>query len=263
MIFSLKCTESKALNKVNVLVSQSKPFVILENRPIKGLDIEILNMFGKKYNLEIEYIISNTSLNEAFCTDESFKHFTQSMKNFSKFDIFIGALDENLLTKKELVASYPYYQNRLTWCVQKRKPIPVRQNIFHLCNDPLVWGIFIIGAFGILATAYLFQQFEPRQNWDWNRLFFDGLRCFFNLPCAYNPEVIGNRILFAFTMFASTIFGIVLNTGLLLFTTHPILKPQIQSIQEVIDGNFRLIGDGFTFQKILEQSQVGFSELEK
>lgn len=258
LIISSELIESKSVDKITVLLSQMKLFAFRENHSLKGLDIEILRNFGKKYNLEIEYVVANETLNEAFSTEKHFEYFTRSMRNSSQVDIFIGALNENLITKNSLIASRPYNHDRITWCVQKRKQIPVWKSIFHLSRDPLVWVIFGVLVFVVLGFAYTLQQFEPRQKWDWNRLVTDGLRSCLGFQSDYNPENTGHRLAFSCILLGLILFSIVLNTGILFIFTNPILRPQIQSIQQIIDEDFILIGDGFAFENCMEQNEVKY-----
>lgn len=171
-------------------------------------------------------------------------------------DVFIGALEENTVTNKHLVASDSYYHDRLTWCVQKRQKIPLWKNIFHLCNDPLVYFIATVVNLMVIAFAYVLQQFERHPKWSWNALVFGGTCCHLGFPCTYKPENNANRVLFLTFLFACQIFGIVLNTGLILFSSKPILNPQIEAIDEIIAGNFKLLGDRYAFSKMREQSEV-------
>lgn len=83
IIIILKITprfsELKSPNKFTVLVSQTKPFAFYENHSLKGLDIEIIRNFARKFNLQIKYVILNESLNVAFSTEKRFEDFTRSV----------------------------------------------------------------------------------------------------------------------------------------------------------------------------------------
>ena len=75
----LQSSESKSLNKLTVMVSQSKPFAFHENGVLKGLDVNIVENFAKKLILKVNYILANESLNYVFSTEESFDKFAQSI----------------------------------------------------------------------------------------------------------------------------------------------------------------------------------------
>lgn len=53
--------------------------------------------------------------------------------------------------------------------MQKRKPIPVWKLLFYLCKDPFVYLVLGVEALSVICIAYFCEQFEPKQNWDWNR----------------------------------------------------------------------------------------------
>lgn len=176
--------------------------------------------------------------------------------NFSDVDIFIGALEENLIKKENLIASYSYYHDHLTWCVQKRQRIPLWKNVFHICSDPVVILIFTVQTIMVISLAYFLQQFERHPKWDWNRLVFNGACCYCGFPCAYRPENNANRILYLFFLFGCQIFLIVLGAGLIFLINQPVLNPQIESIEEIIYGNFKLLGDEYAFTKISQKTKV-------
>ena len=168
------------------------------------------------------------------------------------------------MTNKHLEASRSYYHDALTWCVQKSQPIPLWRYVFYLCNDPLVYIIFTITGLVVLSLGYYLQQFERHPKWDWNKFIFNGYSSFLGFPCCYNPRITANRIGFMFCLLGGIIFVCTLTTVLFDLALTPILKPQVQSIQGIIDGNFKLVGDRFAFQKISQQTKVKYCEwLEK
>lgn len=86
-----------------------------------------------------------------YCVSKQSKFFSII---FRKIDIFIGALNENLQTRQNLSASWSYYQDSLTWCVQLKKPFPKWQNIFKLCRD---WHVYLVTASGCLFVTTQFR----------------------------------------------------------------------------------------------------------
>lgn len=176
--------------------------------------------------------------------------------HFSGIDIFIGALEENLLTNKYFVASRSYYHDSLTWCVQKRKPIPLWQNLFHICHDPIIWAVFFIMVMMEISFVYFLEQFEYHSKWDWHRIFFDGLRIHMGFSCPYNPQNNATRVLYLFILLACIIFTITISSTLLQFMASPILSLQVETIQEILDEQFTLIGGPFELLKMTEQNEV-------
>lgn len=76
----LQSIDSKSLNKLTVLVSQSKPFAFYENGVLKGLDVNIVENFAKKIKLIIRYIHATESLNEVFLTEDGLDNTTIAMR---------------------------------------------------------------------------------------------------------------------------------------------------------------------------------------
>lgn len=69
--------------RINVMVSQAEPFVFIDNatQKLNGLDVKIIENFAKRVNLQVNYIITNESLNEVFSTEKSLMHFLKLIKN--------------------------------------------------------------------------------------------------------------------------------------------------------------------------------------
>lgn len=178
---------------------------------------------------------------------------------FSNIDIILGIIDENTLPHEEFIASHSYYHDALTWCVQRRKQIPVWMNLFLLCNDPLIYGIYTVLCFAMVFLFYYLQQYEDvHPKWDWFRLTFSGICATLGFASEFRPQNIPSRIFFIFCIFGSMIFMIVSIAKTLMFVTTTFYEKQIDSIQEIVDGSFDLIGDDFALQHLMKQTEVGF-----
>lgn len=176
--------------------------------------------------------------------------------HFRNIDIFIGALGENLITSKYLLASTSYYHSVFTWCVQKAQPIPVSENLLHLCRDPKVYAMFTVSVVAVLGSAYFVQQFEQPPPWDWHRIFAEGFGCMLGFSCHYRAKNNANRALFAGFLLASTLFVIIINSVALSFLTTPILMPQFKTVEEIVSSEFNLVGSRLVLMKLRERTEV-------
>lgn len=170
--------------------------------------------------------------------------------------MFIGALEENLITQKYLIASTHTYYDTLTWCVQKQKPIPQWENYFHICRDPMVYLLFTGIAIVILGHGYFMEQFERYPKWDWNKFVCNCIRGTLGFPNTYNPTFHTTRFGYIIILLTGISVTTVINTMFMIFITNPILEPQVQSIQEIVRQKFSLMGDQFALHQILQQNQV-------
>lgn len=175
---------------------------------------------------------------------------------FRKIDIFIGALGENLGTSKYLLASKSYYHSAFTWCAKKCQPIPVSENILHLCRDPWVYAIFTVSVVATLCASYFVQQFERPPQMDWHQIFVNGFACILGFSCHYEPKNNANRVLFAFFLMASALFVIIISSVAMSFITTPILQPQIKSVEEIVSNEFNLVGNRFVLMKLFHKTEV-------
>lgn len=164
-------------------------------------------------------------------------------------------MDESLATKNYLQATRTYHYDHLTWCVQKAKPIPIWKSIFHLCRNLDVYlGVLIIAVSLLLVAYYLFQHERPVRTW--TECFLMIFRVAIGLSPSFQPKSNPLRILYASGLLGGTIFSTVVNAILMRNITTPILRPQIQTIDEIIYGEFKLIGDQFALTKLELQTNV-------
>lgn len=80
IILSLQSFEAKSTSNINVMVSHAEPFVYFDvkKQSLKGLDVEIIKNFAKKFNLKINYIVTNETLNEVFSSENRVVRFSES-----------------------------------------------------------------------------------------------------------------------------------------------------------------------------------------
>lgn len=192
-------------------------------------------------------------------------HFWNSWTNeprsnfcFSQIDIFVGALDENLLTHKYFIASRAYYHDSLTWCVQKRKPIAMWKRALYLCTDVKVYVLTPLSVVLFQIPLYVFQQLESPKRCSTD-LLLNALCICLGFPCTLRPKSNPCRILIISCLFASIIIVVVTASVSIRSITTPMLNPQIDSIKQITNGEFSLVGDRFAFLKMLHQNEVNGS----
>lgn len=168
-------------------------------------------------------------------------------------------MEENAVTKSYFQASNDYYRKVLTWCLQKARPIQIWKNIFHLCNNPIIYLIMTLEYLIIIFFAYYFQQFERGRKWEWNKIVFEGFRCLLSFPCRYNPKNLMARAGYVLVLYYAFIFSNILNLHLIYIFQNSIFDYQIQTIREIINDDFTLIGDKNVYGNILKQNVVNGS----
>lgn len=77
----LRPVEIESKQKITVMFSQTEPFIHYKktDRALQRLDFKIMENFGKKFKFDIEYVLANETLNEAFSTEDHFERFAQSI----------------------------------------------------------------------------------------------------------------------------------------------------------------------------------------
>lgn len=81
--FGLKQSPAlKSIRKITVMASQVHPYVFHDKQQsVRGLDVDIIENFAKRFNFDIEYVIRNKSLKEVFSSEELFDKFVQSIQD--------------------------------------------------------------------------------------------------------------------------------------------------------------------------------------
>lgn len=168
----------------------------------------------------------------------------------------IGGLDETPLTKRYFNASRNYYHDMITFCVQEKKPIPLWQNFFRLCEDPIIYMLFAIMAVTGIFLFYYSHQFEDRPMYDWHRVTMEAIRLMCGWTIGYRPKILPTKILYVSCLFGSLIFTVEFLALFLNLLNTTMFKHQIQSIQEILDQSFQVVGDDFALQHLKKQNTV-------
>lgn len=154
--------------------------------------------------------------------------------------MMVGGLDEDPNTRRMLSASIPYYQDDLTWCVQKAGLIPKWLNIFALFTLE-IWIIIIALVF---LTAYIFKRFALWDNYPAN-LFWANLGTLsltMALSFSYTPQRSSFRIFFISFLAYGMILATSYQSFLISVLTRPRYQHQVQSIEHAIRNEYKLAG---------------------
>lgn len=103
---------------------------------------------------------------------------------------------------------------------------------------------------------YYLQKFERYPKWDWYKIICNGFLASFGFSSRFNPKSNAHRIVIAFKLMSTIILTTVLSARVIFLLINPAVYHQIQSVQEIIVGDFQLVIDRFVFQKVLQQNEV-------
>lgn len=247
------------LNRIiTVALSERIPFVIFDrNGTPNGLDILIIENFGRKFNLQIDYLVVNSSLNQVLMTKQDWSSFSIGSHLISKADIIIGGLDGNIRNNEHFTASRSYFHDKLTWCVQKKQKIPSWKNIFHLCNDPIVWILHTAMSCSVVFTMYYLQRFEDlHPKWDWAKITLITMGILLGIPCKYRPIKLPLKMFYVFGIFGSILYVIVLLSFVIMNLKSSFYEDNVESTKKILDASFEIIGDSFSLQHMMKKNEV-------
>lgn len=125
----------------------------------------------------------------------------------NKVDILAGGLLP--YSNADLITSIPYYDNDLTWCVQKSGVLPMIFQFF-LVLDKEVWFLLMFG-YGVGSVLVLFvmipfdMKYKRRNQTDIHYLSSIPLRTFFGWNSRFKPISCSIRLFYGMMLF--TEFG--------------------------------------------------------
>lgn len=266
-------------SEITVLLQEQKPFTTPGLKAIPQLlDVFILENFAHKFNSKVDYFVVNESFYETFTSrknhnkysdasllrydDEPLDYF--SFLLFSSFhrksDILIGPFNEGTNLDKWFQPSHYFYYDELKWCIQKSRPIPIWQNFFRTCFDPVVWTIFGILYIIYTSLAYTMQWFDSdvQPKWDFIRIAIAILASFVGFVYPYKPTSASNRVCYIVGCFSNIIFVSSFISIMMKNIHKQLFHEQIESIQEIVNSQhpFDLVGDNFALQQLSKHNEV-------
>lgn len=254
---SYKPLKSHPNDKITVLLSDQKSFVATCRRQMaKRLPRLIIENFAQKFHSKVDYFVVNESVSFTFANQQNMKAFPNIslfrkrihmklyvnslnlfLRHSRNVDILIGTIDENIHTEEYFQTSHFYYHDELTWCIQNSEPIPIWQNFFEICRDPVVWGIFAFTYFSAMSAAYILQTFEDLQpKWHFLHESISVLGHFVGFTYPYKPKRTSNRCFYIFGLFACIIFVSSFISIMTKIIHKPIFKNEVKSVQAIVSS---------------------------
>lgn len=157
-----------------------------------------------------------------------------------------GIRSEYLSIFTDFVASAPYMQDDLTWCVSPAKPIPRWQNLYFIIKNV---STFILGAiFGIatILIRYAFTTFEKKPLDFWYCVMMTG-QVVSGLPATYKPKKPLTRVHFALFLIIAFWLDQIFSSFLITYAQRILYKYQISTLNDIGEIDFRLAGGPYTF----------------
>lgn len=197
-----------------------------------------------------------------FCID--FSKSNSIMWTRSESDILIGGHFPNVASLEKFTLSTPYFQDDLTWCIQKSKYFSMIINLF-LGASLVCWFLMIFGVGGLTACViYLMLPFDfeykHRNHRDWTYITFQVvLAALIGINQRFNPKYIPLRVFYGFVII---IMVFAWNTFFLLgfqYFTIPAQRWQVSTVKEISENNFELTGSAEVLALISFDERVSLS----
>lgn len=188
-----------------------------------------------------------------YCSDINF--------DFSEADFLVGGLHSNNYTQRYFLPSMPYDEDDLTWCVQRMEPHSFWLQVWYV-STKTIWILCYMTAFIISIVILLLMSFRRDQ---FGYLNFDLKLQDIPLPVMPNffPNTLYRRSETILKMprsflciFCIVMTSVVWNFTLIKIITSSNRSHQVQSVNEIIEHNYRLIGGSFANLSVSENAKV-------
>lgn len=159
----------------------------------------------------------------------------------------VGGIFPPRTLPNDVVISKPYIQDDLTWCVQKAKFYPIDLNIF-LFESGESWILYTFGVFfGIGIVVYFFMQFDLEYQFlrqcDWHyATYLVSLPICIGVNQRFQPKHSALRLFCFFMIMINFVAWQMKCFKAIRYIQLPVERPQISTVTELIDNDFRLAG---------------------
>lgn len=171
-----------------------------------------------------------------------------------KSDILIGGLESNIAIKL-FKPTKPYIRNELTWCVKSAEQYPAWLNFFTVINDIR----FIIAAsstfYAVVILLYALSITEGTYI-DFHVAKLITFAILLNVPTYYRPKRRIIQVIFLVAVFSSLWLNTTIFSFYTYLTTVPKYKMQIDTLKEIVDEDFRFVGEASTLAILQEGKMV-------
>lgn len=173
---------------------------------------------------------------------------------FRNVDLVVGAQSRHRAQSKNLIDSQVYFQDDVTWCVQKAKGRPKWTQILLVAD----WKIFlcIFGAvFPTIWVLYVLSGFERRPLDVWTAA-FSIIRSIGLSSSTFYPERNSMRFTYFLLLILCFFVSSVWCSFMFIIITSPFNEHQISNSEEIVNANFRLVAEEETKQFLIDRNMV-------
>lgn len=170
-------------------------------------------------------------------------------------DIFIGGHASHLSPATVFRASRIYATDSLTPCIRHAGIRPIWQNIFAICTTI---NVILAGFATYYATVIILYMQAPFERWlraDAYTIMLDTLQHLLNQSPRLQPKLTVTRLFFTFIMWGFVLFYTSVMSFYFVVIQKSIPLYQIHTKGELIEANFRIVGNLDTL-KMIEKDAI-------
>lgn len=159
--------------------------------------------------------------------------------------------------------SRPYYQDDLIWCIQRSKYYPWVVNILWAatpeCWILLIFGVGYISGFVIYIMIQFDVNYKNRNQRDWHyTTWLVALPAVIAVNQRFRPTYWPLRMFYWLLLITMVVLWQIILFHCVRFIKIPIQRPQVSSMHEINEDEFRLVGSNEVLQLISFDERVRF-----
>lgn len=179
----------------------------------------------------------------------------------SEIDMVVGGMFPNVSLLNHFKMSMAYYQDDLTWCIQRSGYFSKLLTFFLIASyECWIMTIFGVGFFCSFVLYILIQfdlEFKDRNRRDFHyMLYMIMMPAIIGMNQRYQPKRFLLKFLYCGIAFVCVPHWSIFFYAMIRFQKVPIHKYQISTIAEIIETDFRLSGSSEVRNMILFDSKV-------
>lgn len=95
-----------------------------------------------------------------------------------------------------------------------------------------------------------------KSKWDWHRVTLEAIRSVCGFGYKYQPQMISHRIFVISVQLGNLIFIVSVLAIFMKTVTTQMFAHRIETIREIVQNSYKLIGDEFALQHLMRQNEV-------
>lgn len=169
--------------------------------------------------------------------------------------MIIGGIRSDSFNSTKFVASPPYMQDDLTWCVRRANEIPRWMNVYYIPKDFATYAAGFSLHIMTILLAYLLSTYEENSA---DLIFYavSSVAILTQFNQSYTPRKPMNRIIFMLCVISTFWLTQIFNAYYFRYIRTTLYEIQICTLDDIRDNQFSFAGDSDVYNHLITGNAV-------